>query len=111
MISPTLGPDKALGDFVALRTSNPAHFKGNGRIAGEKEESKSFAEMLQGGLADVNNKQQVFADLSVKAVTDPSSVDTHDLTIAMSEATMSLNIAKNVIDRVLRAYQTLTTLR
>jgi flagellar hook-basal body complex protein FliE len=110
MITNILSPDKAIGDFVNMRTTHPGHLSGMAKPVGS-EPSKNFADLLMAGINDVNDKQQNFSDLSLKAVTDPASVDAHDLTIAMAEATMSLNIAKNVIDRVLRAYQTISTLR
>lgn len=105
-----ISAEKALGDIVKLKTSSKTHF-GDELAPALDDSQKSFADLMMDGINDVNDKQNLFEDLSAKAVIDPDSVDAHDVTIALAESTMSLNIAKNVIDRVLRAYQTITTLR
>ena len=104
----TINPNSATGDIFTLKLTNPKHF-GDAETVPKGE--KSFGQMMFDGLNDVNDKQNNYADLSIKAITDPNSVDPHDVTIAGAEANMSLNIARNVIDRVVRAYRDLTTLR
>ncbi|UWV00166.1 flagellar hook-basal body complex protein FliE, partial [Treponema pallidum] len=42
---------------------------------------------------------------------DPESVDVHDVTVAMAEASMSLKIAQTVIDKVLKSWNDVTTAR
>jgi flagellar hook-basal body complex protein FliE len=44
-------------------------------------------------------------------ITDPDSVDVHDVTISLAEANMALNITKAVLDRVVRAYRDITSAR
>jgi len=103
-----LSPNVATGDQFRLSITNPKHF-GPEKTVPNRE--KSFGQLMFDSLDDVNEKQQNFADLSVRAAIDPNSVDPHDVTIAGAEANMSLNIARNVIDRVIRAYRDLTSLR
>ena len=38
-------------------------------------------------------------------ITDPESVDVHDVTIALAEANLSLSMTKAIIDRAIRAYR------
>lgn len=102
-----IGIKQARGDQFALKVTDPRHFGGEAKKSGEG----GFASLLMDGMNEVNAKQNQYAELSQKAVLDPGSVDPHDITIAGAEANLSLNIAKNVIDRVIRAYKEITTLR
>lgn len=67
--------------------------------------------MLFEGLNGVNQAQQQHAELSVQALIDPDSVNPHDVTIAGAKANMTLNIARNVVDRVIRAYRDVINIR
>ena len=53
---------------------------------------------------DVNRMQE-------KLITDPDSLDIHDVTIAMAKARMSLNLAQTVIDRIVQGWSEITTTR
>ena len=57
-----------------------------------------------GGNLDVASVQE-------KLITNPDEVDIHDVTIAMSKARMSLNLAQNVIDRLTTSWNEITTTR
>jgi flagellar hook-basal body complex protein FliE len=67
--------------------------------------------MVMDELNTVNNLQLKSDELSRRLVTDPDSVDVHDVTIALAEANMALNITKSVVDRVIRAYRDIITAR
>jgi len=71
----------------------------------------SFGSMLIESLNDVNAMQQTSEALSVQAVVNPESVNTHDVTIAAAKASMSLSITKNVVDRVIQAYREIQNVR
>jgi flagellar hook-basal body complex protein FliE len=107
----TLSNNQVSGDKITLRTTDPRHIGGAG--SRERGESKSgdFSRVLMDGLNKVNNVQQESLRLSQKMITDPDSVDAHDVTIALAEANMSLNITKAVLDRVVRAYRDITSAR
>ena len=102
-----LGINQVRGDMFALKVTDPRHFSGEKKTEG----ASNFGELLMNSMNEVNAKQQDYSALSQKAVLDPSSVDPHDITIAGAEANLSLNIAKNVIDRVIRGYREITSLR
>ena len=104
----TLTNEQVNGDVFTLKTTSSRHIGGG---AAEKAGAKDFGALLMDSMNDVNQKQVDYASLSQKAIIDPSSVDPHDITIAGAEANLSLNIAKNVLDRVIRAYRDITTLR
>ena len=58
------------------------------------------------------NQQQLDATrLQEQVITDPDSLDIHDVTIAMSKARMSLNLAQSVIDRLISGWNEISTTR
>lgn len=79
-------------------------------ITGKKNRS-SFEEYLLDAVNYVNDKQQASSDMAQALVTDPDSVDVHDVTIAMAEASLSLSLAQNVIDRLTQAWSEIQTTR
>ena len=59
----------------------------------------------------MNAQQMNVADIEQKLITEPESVDIHDVTVAMAKARMSLNLAKTVIDRLVQGWSEITTTR
>jgi flagellar hook-basal body complex protein FliE len=74
-------------------------------------EAADFGSLLINKLNQVNAIQQESMELSQRMLTDPDSVDAHDVMMSLAEASMSLNITKQVIDRVIRAYRDITGTR
>ena len=77
----------------------------------EKEGKKTFQDYLLDAMETVNNQQLEVDCLSEKIMTNPDEVDIHDVTIAMSKARMSLNLAQTVIDRLVTDWNEITTTR
>ena len=77
----------------------------------EKSGTKSFQDYLMDAMNSVNNQQVEVSDLQEKLITNPDEVDVHDVTIAMSKARMSLNLAQTVIDRLVTDWNEITTTR
>ncbi|MDR1315502.1 MAG: flagellar hook-basal body complex protein FliE [Spirochaetales bacterium] len=77
----------------------------------EPSRASDFGEKIFEKLGQVNAIQQESMELSRRMLTDPDSVDAHDVMLSLAEADMSLNITKNVIDRVIRAYRDITGTR
>jgi flagellar hook-basal body complex protein FliE len=65
----------------------------------------SFEDTMLKALDRVSGDQQFASGLMEAAITDPGSVDTHDITIAQAKATMSLNITRTVLDSVVRSWK------
>jgi flagellar hook-basal body complex protein FliE len=59
----------------------------------------------------VNDSQVTAVDLAQKMVTDPDSVNVHDVTIALAEANMALSMTKAIVDRALAAYREIINVR
>ena len=83
----------------------------NAAKAGTEKLQKSFDEYLLQAFQAMNDQQVEVSDLQQKVITDPDSVDLHDVTIAMSKARMSLNLAQTVIDRLVSGWSEITTTR
>ncbi|HIW35530.1 MAG TPA: flagellar hook-basal body complex protein FliE [Candidatus Treponema faecavium] len=79
--------------------------------AGISKSRGNFENYLLDAVNYVNGKQMASADIAQQLIIDPDSVDVHDVTIAMAEASMSLSIMQNVIDRVLTSWSEITTTR
>lgn len=77
----------------------------------ENKTLTSFNQTLLKAFDDMNAKQIKTEDLGKQMIIDPESVDIHDVTIAMAEASMSLKIAQAVIDRVIKSWNDITTTR
>ena len=56
-------------------------------------------------LDSVNTDQQKSNDLIEQMLVDPDSVDAHEITIGMAEASLSLNLAKTLLSRVVTAWK------
>lgn len=77
----------------------------------EKDGTKTFQDYLMDAMNTVNSQQIAVNDLQEKIITNPEDVDIHDVTIAMSKARMSLNLAQTVIDRLVSGWNEITTTR
>lgn len=78
---------------------------------GRKNVQGTFENYLVEAVDYVNNKQMASAANVEKLITDPDSVDVHDVTIAMAEANMSLSLAQTVISRMINSWNEITTTR
>jgi flagellar hook-basal body complex protein FliE len=99
------------GQIEQLRT-DPRHFDVNGKmgpIAGAGKET--FQDALMSAMEGVNADQIKASDLYTRMITNPDSVDAHDVTLAGAQAQMSLNLAKNVVERGLQAYRDIINMR
>lgn len=72
---------------------------------------RSFESYILEAVDAVNEKQLDVSRVEQKLITDPDSVDIHDVTTAMAKAQMSLNLAQTVIDRLLTGWSELQTTR
>jgi flagellar hook-basal body complex protein FliE len=66
--------------------------------------TRSFAEMLQQGLATVDQAQQEADDQAVKLVSGKAD-NLHDVVIAAEEAALTLSLTVQVRNKAVEAYQ------
>ena len=94
--------------------SNPADFNslganitGTGKKIGADMAIRSgtFADAMMSALDQVSASQQRASTLNQAALIDPDSVNVEDVSIAMAEATLSLNITRNVLNRLVQGWR------
>ena len=73
--------------------------------------SGTFENAMLDALDKVSAYQQFASSVNQAALIDPDSVDIHDLTIAQAEASMSLNITRSVLNRVVQSWRDLINTR
>lgn len=83
-------------DMIELATNKPA---------------ASFEQTILKAFDEVNSKQVRMNELSEQMIVNPDSVDVHDVTIGMAEASLSLKLAQTVIDRLVKSWNDITTTR
>src|SRR5574344_506930 len=71
----------------------------------------SFQSMVLDAMNQMNSNQIDVSNIQEKILTDPDSVDVHDVTTAMAKAQMSLNLAQTVIDRLISGWSELSQTR
>ncbi len=71
----------------------------------------SFEQTILKAFDDVNAKQIKMDQLSEQMNVNPDSVNVHDVTIGMAQASLSLKLAQTVIDRLVKSWNDITTTR
>ncbi len=110
-----------IGTPEMIRT-NPAHagtaritasfLSGNAAVTNDNAGSSgSFESYLVKALKGVNGDQLEVGRVTEQLITDPDSVDVHDVTTAMAKAQLSLNLAQNVLDRLVTGWNEISTNR
>ena len=70
-----------------------------------RRKAPSFEHALLKAMDGVSASQNKSDNLLQQVVADPNSVDAQDVTIAMAEANMSLNLAKTILSRIVTAWK------
>jgi flagellar hook-basal body complex protein FliE len=101
------------GHIVDLARTDPRHLTGSLTPAppAPTGPEEGFGHALAQALGQVNDLQNRSMDLAQAMITDPDSVDIHDVTIALAEANLSLSMTKAIMDRAIRAYQEIVNVR
>lgn len=102
--------------FENIKDTNPLKAAPHVNILSSAEENqrikeKSFGEYLSEAFSAMNKQQTDLTSLERQLITDPDSVDIHDVTTAMAKARMSMDLAKTVVDRVVNGWNEITTTR
>ena len=106
------GPIQSLTGLDPINGVTGLHGVGSSSQVGETQKTgKTFQSYLLDAVNTVNQQQIDVNNLQEKLITSPDEVDIHDVTIAMSKARMSLNLAQSVIDRMITGWNEITTTR
>jgi flagellar hook-basal body complex protein FliE len=103
-------PINPMGDLVQLARTNPLHYTANGKVGplgGQEggQDPASFEKAMLKALDGVNADQQTSNSLIEQMLVDPESVDVHQVTVAMAEASLPLTLAKTLLSRVVTAWK------
>ena len=107
---------------IEMTRTNPAHagtagltslLPGgrSGNSARAERSMGSFESCLVSAVSSMNNQQLDLYRVQEQLITDPDSVDIHDVTTATARAQMSLSLAQNVIDRLITGWNEISTNR
>jgi flagellar hook-basal body complex protein FliE len=99
------------GHVVELLRSDPRHLPRTAATPARAGVEESFGALLSRALGGVNADQLSAMELSQKLITDPDSVNVHDVTIALAQANLSLSMTKAVFDRAIQAYREIISTR
>ena len=72
---------------------------------------QNFEQVLLKAFDMMNAKQTKVDELTERMIVSPESVDPHDVTISMAEASLSLKITQTIIDKAIKAWNDITTTR
>jgi len=104
--------NQALGHIVELNRTNAGHLDSSGRKGLAVEEEKGdFGNLMAEAVGRVSDKQLSADQMFERMITHPDEVEPHDVTIAMAQAEMSLNLTKAIVDRAVKAYNDITAMR
>jgi flagellar hook-basal body complex protein FliE len=114
-------------DTVTMLRTHPKHmgpldspYAGSGKniLALEKKigadgitGAGTFEQAMLQSLDKVSGAQQYASHLNQEAIINPDAVDVHDITIAQAEATMSLNITRTILSRLVQGWRDLINTR
>jgi flagellar hook-basal body complex protein FliE len=113
----------AASSSLPMTISNPRHIAGfipsgadiadlSQQIGAESVlQSDNFADTMLRALDKVSGDQQTASSLIQTAIINPDAVDIHDITIAQAEASMSLNIARTVLNRLVQDWKDIINTR
>jgi flagellar hook-basal body complex protein FliE len=110
--------NNASGDIISLKVTDKKHIsdsiqKGdalNGVKTGDPVAS-TFADMMNKMIGETNDLELKSTDLANQMAVNPGSVNVEDVQIAAEEAEMAVLFTKGIVDRVIRAYKEITSLR
>ncbi|MGN0729125.1 flagellar hook-basal body complex protein FliE [Treponema sp.] len=106
---------------LELNRTNPAHIgtsaigsvdsvlrKNENLSVSDTDRKESFKAYLLEAASEMNRQQIEVSAMQEKVITDPDSVDIHDVTTAMAKAQMSMELAQTVIDRLVKGWTELS---
>lgn len=110
-MSGLFGPADVTGDQVALKATHKNHFGFQGPAKGGETPGEEFTTAMKNALGATNQAQMDLSDITQAYITDPESIDAHDVTIAIAKANMSVEITKAVVDGAVKAYNNIINIR
>lgn len=98
------------GDLVSLKKTRNKHIGQTRQHKTAGDIPGSFKDVFNKAISQVNELDHQSVDLANQMVSDPSSVNIHDVQIASEKAEMAAFFTKSVVDKVINAYKKMTEL-
>jgi len=73
--------------------------------------SGTFTDTMLNALDQVSSHQQIASEMIQDAIVNPDLYDPHDITIAQSMASMSLNMTRNILNRLVQGWRDIINIR
>lgn len=96
---------------VGLKLSNKNHISDGLVQNNSSQVVPTFAQALNLAFNNMNQLEQDAQRLQVAMVTNPESVDAHQVSIAQTKAELSLSFAKAISSRIINGFKELENLR
>ncbi|MDR1419351.1 MAG: flagellar hook-basal body complex protein FliE [Treponema sp.] len=119
--------DAVTGGNVVMAASDPRHMTADAvdftrightvndlaKVTGADSVTRSgtFEKAMLQALDQVSGYQEFASSLEQQAITDPESVDPHDITTAQAKARLSLDMTRNVLNRIVQGWRDLINIR
>lgn len=103
---------ETIGDIVNLKVSRKNHISENIQSINTTDPiTDNFKNLFNDALNEVNDMELKSTELANQMAINPDSVDVHDVLIASEQAEMAILYTKGILDRVIRAYKEITSIR
>lgn len=96
---------------ISMTTTNPLHFGSSKNTSNNKDITSNFGEALNKAFDKVNNLELNSQNMQLKMITDPKSVNAHEVSLAQTQAELALSFTKSISSRLVNAFNELTTLK
>jgi flagellar hook-basal body complex protein FliE len=104
--------NNVIGHVVEMAKTNAGHLDSNGQKGlAVGEDQNGFGNLVADAIGRVSDLQVNADQLFERMITNPDEVEPHDVTIAMAQAELSLNLTKAIVDRAVKAYNDITAMR
>jgi flagellar hook-basal body complex protein FliE len=106
-------PGMASGHIITMQRTNPGPLRSSTTVRGpwKPRWKRTFALMVQRAISGVNAEQMRSEALYQEMILTPDSVDAHDVSVASAKAQMTLNITKSMVERAVKAYKDIISIR
>ncbi len=102
----------AIGDKIELKRINRHHFNDEGVISKKAEDpERSFARVFFSAVNEANSLQHQADELEEKMILYPEEINIHEVMIASEKARLSVSLLKTVVEKAIRAYNDIVTMR
>ena len=104
--------NNVIGHVVEMTKTNASHLDSNGQKGlSVGDDRNGFGNLVADAIGRVSDQQLNADQLFERMITSPDEVEPHDVTIAMAQAEMSLNLTKAIVDRAVKAYNDIIAMR